>query len=702
MRFIQRYFFLFISAISSFQGVTVPVLTTVSTSAVIISAVTIAPSQQAEAQIVINPYTYETQPATPLYETLGDVAAIWDATGLAVNTSNTYGEVDASGNLGALGWKSIAPGPVGRDMLPVQSSGETSGLSLQTINGINVIDCNGFARLRNTSGSANFNFLHYNATFANLKWTIHMLFRPGFGADPGEFYGFIGNNGTTLTAKGASLYYDDRNTSTDGFRHSISRGVTSSAISTSVDNNIITPNTWQVLTVEFDGSIATASERAKARINGVAVPITVTSASTAVVTTPTYDLEIFASGNGVGISTGQISHCVIQSRVESTAVRDAFINSLLPWRDALAPTNNSRLHIYNTFQEDLTRYYLTTSLSKSPTTGAIAQIFSESNNHYADDNRRISMRKSTDNRITWGAKTTVLHPAGTLCTGDLGAGYTSNGRLHLFADVHTVSGTSFAAPHSVTYMYSDNDGTSWTTVDLTSLLPADGLAAFRMYGDVVENAGVLMFPFYKLTNEGNFTESANYLLKISVAADPSVLGNWSVKTIRAKAATYINETSMAVVGPTNLIAIARNEVTLEWNAFDSSDNGETWTDRGAITFGEAFTAAAPVRLAQFMHNGVSITACYYPDRSANRLLKVIYGKTSSILSNVLTGFVNSSKRIVVPDFLHYGTVLHYDNDFNAIGSYSREVTTFPAEESRLVTFFLPTDHETAMEAALGL
>lgn len=642
-------------------------------------------------------------PDAPDYDSLSNVEGIWDSTGLVSNTNNSYGQVDSSDNIGAAGWKSITPGPTGRDMLPVQSQGETAGLSLQTINGINVIDCNGFARLRNTGGSANFNFLHYNATFANLKWTIHMLVRPGFGTDPGEFYSIIGNNGASYGNKGTSLWYDDRNTSNNGFRHLISREVLASGISSSVDNNIITPNTWQVLTIEFDGSIATASERAKARINGVSVPITVTSESTAVVTTPTYDLEIFASGNGVGIMTGQISHCIIQSRVESTAVRDAFINSLLPWRDALSSENNLRMHIYNTFQEDLTRYYLTTVLAKSPTTGNVVQIFSESNNHYADDNRRVSMRKSTDLGISFGAKTTVLHPTGTLCTGDLGGGYSADGRLHLFVDVHTVSGTSFAAPHSITYMYSDDDGTSWTSIDLTSLLPADGLNAFRMYGDLIDNGGFLMFPFYKLTDEGNSTESANYLWKVSNAADPSVLGNWSVKTMRAKGTTYMNETSMAVVGQTNLIAITRNEATLEWNAFDSSDNGETWTDRGPIDFGETFTTAAPVRLAQFIHNGVPITACYYSDRaSAKRLLKVVYGKTASILSNVLTGFVTASKRIIVPDLLHYGTVVHYNNDLNAIGSYAREGNPFPSEANRLVTFFVPTDHEATLESALGI
>lgn len=639
--------------------------------------------------------TGESLPEAPDYASLSNVEGIWDSTGLVSNTNNDYGQVDSSDNIGAAGWKSIAPGPTGRDMLPIQSTGETAGLSIQTINGITVVDGNGYALLRNTAGKANWNFLHYNATFANLKWTIHMLIRPGFGADPGEFWGMIGNNAASSQQKGFSCYYDDRNTKSDALVHAIGKG-TAGAISTSSDNNIITPNTWQVLTLKFDGSL-TAANRFKALINGVAASLTVTSASTAVVTTPAFDLEIFASGNGVGIMTGQVSHYVIQSRIESAPIETAFINSLIEWKNALSADNNTRLHVYNTFQEDLTKYYLSTSLVQNPTDqDIILQIFADGTNHVGESTKQISMRKSTDRGLTWSAKTTVHSPVGTLFPQDMGAGYSANGRVHVITDVHDDGGSGAASPHTLVYLYSDDNGANWTTVDLTSTLPADSLVGFRCYTNIIENDGVLMFTIYKFTDEGTFTNSANYLYRSTDGG-----ANWSVVTIRASATDYINESTIIALSLTKLIVISRNEVSNEWTLFESVDNGLNWTSKGALNFGEGMGTPGPCRLKSFVHNSVPVTVCYYPDKS-NRLYKAIYAKTSDLVSNSITGWNTSTKVIIVPDFLHYGSVCHYNNDFNAIGSSAREPNPQTNTENKLITYYLPTAHEATMESALGI
>lgn len=637
----------------------------------------------------------EASPAVPDYASLSSVAAIYDSTGLVAGANNDYGQVDASGNIGAAGWKSIAPGPTGRDMLPIQSAGETAGLSIQTINGITVLDGNGYARLKNTGGSANFNFLHYNATFANLKWTIHMLVRPGFGADPGEFWGLIGNNATSPSQKGFSLHYDDRNTKSDALAHTLSKG-SAGAISTSSDNGIITPNTWQVITLKFDGSL-TAANRFKALVNGVAASLTVTSASTAVVTTPSFDLELFASGNGVGIMTGQMSHCVIQSTIDTSEVEAAFINDLIAWKSALSIENNTRLHVYNTFQEDLTKYYLSTTLAQNPTSqDVIVQLFVDGTSHTGDDAKQLSMRKSTDRGVTWSAKSTVYSPVGSLMVQDMGAGYSANGRLHAVVDVHTNSAGSFTSPHSLIYLYSDNDGTSWTTVDLTATLPSDSLAAFRVYTNIIENDGVLMFPMYKLTDEGDFTNSANYLYRSTDGG-----ANWSVITIRASAAAYINESTIIALSTTKLIVISRTEASGEWTLFESLDNGLNWTNEGAWNVGENFPTAGPCRLKNFVHNGVPVTVCYYPNKNG-RLYKAVYGKTSDLVTDSITGWNTTTKTIIVPDFLHYGSVCHYNNDLNAIGSSAREPNPQTDTENKLITYYLPTNHEATLESALGI
>lgn len=644
-------------------------------------------------------------PSSPGYAALGNVEAIYDSTGLVSNTNNSYGQVDSSNNISTAGWKSLAPGPTGRDMLVVNVRG-TGNMCIQTVGTVPVIDCNGFANLKNTGGSANFNFLHYNATFANLKWTVHMLVRPGFGSDPAEAYGFLGNNAGSPNNKGLYIFNDDRTNvpAVNRLAHGIAKG-SAGLISTSADNSILTPNTWVLLTIEFDGSLA-AGSRFRALVNNVAATLVVTSASTAVVTTPSFDLELFAIGNAVVPMTGQMSHCIIQSRVETTGVRDAFVATMMLWRTYLdahqANEVNDRMHIYNTFNEDGTRYYLSSYLRKNPVNGAIMQLFSESDGHLADNARKIGFRKSTDDGLTFGAKGTAVDPASTVCTSDFCAGYDSTGRLWVPTDQHTVSGSNFGAPHYLKVMYTDNDfATAGTEVDLTSLVPSDSLSTWRCHGKVIENNGFIMFNIYKVTDEGTTTNSANYLFKIALGANPATLGNWSVKTIRASAAAYINETDIEALSSTVLIAISRSDTTNEWNLFKSVDNGENWTDSGALTFGEALSLAGPARIAGFTHNGVACKVCYYPDRSG-RLLKAIYGTVADLISNPITGWKTASKVTIVPDLLHYGGVLHKDNDFYGIGSYCREPNPQTLTESKVVLFYTPTNHEATMETALAI
>lgn len=637
----------------------------------------------------------EALPEAPDYASLSNIEGIWDSTGLVANTTNSYGVVGATNQRLLTSWKSIAPGPTGRDFT---TAGTAGNISMTMVNGVPVIDNLGAGLLRHASGAATWNYRHYNATFANLKWTETFCLRAGFGSNPNAAYGVIGNNGGSQGAKGASFFFDDRVAvpASNRMTHQITKG-TAGFISTCTTDDVATFNEWGILTLVFDGSL-TAANRFKAYWNGVQVTLTVTSASTAVVTTPTYDLELFATGNGALPMNGQMSHVILQSGVASTEVRQAFEDSLIPWKNYLNRTDSTpwgdKYHIYDDLAET-GNYYLSTSLCQNPTNlDTIVMIFADGTAHTGDSTKKLSIRKSTDRGKTFATKTDVYDPLSTLQVQDMGAGYSANGRLHVIVDVHTNNAGTIDDPHSLIYLYSDDDGTSWTTVDLTSLLPSDSLATFRVYTNIIENNGVLMFPMYKQADEGVTTSSANYLFRSTDGG-----ANWSVITIRASGGTYINEPTIIALNSTKLIVIARNEATKEYTLFESNDNGLTWSTVGDLSFGEAFGTAGPARLNKFTENGTEYVVCYYPDRQ-NKLLKAIYAKTSDLITSS-SDFDTATKTTLVSDHFHYGSVCHPWGDRSAIGSYANEPTTVTLTENNLTTFYVPTYHIDGVITTLG-
>lgn len=646
-------------------------------------------------------------PVAPLYATLGNVVAIYDSTGLVSNTNNTYGQVDSSNNIGAAGLKSITPGPLGVDIFPVNIRG-TGNLSIQMIGGIPVINNNGYASLRNTGGSANWNPFHYNATFANLKWTSTILCRPGFGPDPGEPYGIFGNNGHSGGNKGISLLYDDREgiSVSNRLSHTISKG-SAGFISTSSDNAKIIPNVWQILQLKFDGSL-TAANRMKAWIDGVPVAITVTSSSTVVVTTPTYDFELMAVGNGAFVMPGQMSHSVFQTRLELDAVNDPFIATLIPWKTFfnahMVNEVNDRLRVYNTLHDDLTKYYLGTGMVQIPTAlDTIVQIYTQGATHLVEATKKLCARRSTDRAATWAVLSDIADPTGNQEVQDCNVVVASTGRISALWDEHTAGAANFA-PFFIKHGYSDNNGTSFTITDLTSLVPVDGNTGAVTAGAGVANGGFIMHTVLTFVayDPPVVTSSAIYLLKIAEGADPAVLGNWTVITVKAYAvSTWLSEPGMISLGGNNLYMICRDETTKEFNVFTSSDNGVNWTDRGALTFSETLVLAGNARLARFLHNGVDVTVCYYPDRT-NRLLKAIYAVTSDLAVNPITAWKTASKTTIFPDLLQTGSFLHPYNDIRGLGCSAREPNPQTLTEDKLITYWIPTNQEATIESALGI
>lgn len=257
--------------------------------------------------------------ATEGYSTLSNVELILDWSGLAQNTTNSYGQVDASGNIVSV--KSVAPAPTGRDFT-VAGTGVTL-----TAEGIAF---NGSGNLSNATKSL-WKFLHYHASgITAVRHTTHFVVKLGNVADPNAVYGLMGNNGTSNTKIGDSLYWDDR-TSTPANNKiaaicTSGGGANSSNMYRTLDNTAMPPNQYAVLTRVVDGSGGTAN--VQFYLNGNLMSVTAEHPDVMSSADSTHLLDIGAVGNNALRLVGTIKRVILQSTVETATVRNNFINWL--------------------------------------------------------------------------------------------------------------------------------------------------------------------------------------------------------------------------------------------------------------------------------------------------------------------------------------------------------------------------------------
>jgi hypothetical protein len=346
-------------------------------------------------------------------------------------------------------------------------------------------------------------------------------------------------------------------------------------------------------------------------------------------------------------------------------------------------------------------YYLSTCLDQSPLDeNILLQVFTRwsSAGHKFSENSTIGFRKSTDKGLTWGTPGTAYNPAGNLGIIDMGGGFGPNNKWHGFADQHLGdgSGNNISTTPTLIYFTTSDYGDNWTITDISSILPGDDKTVMRTYGNLIANNGVLMSSMYM--TKSDFTSTSIYLIRSTDDGATRSLVNVYTGT------TYINEGTMINLGDDELLLIARNESTKEWNQFRSSDNGLTWTNQGNLSLGESFSAASPGKLVKFLIEDTPVIAFYYPNRGSNpRLLKVVYAKASDIIASGIAGWNLSTKTIInnSSTYWHYGDVCHYNNNFNAIGSYAKEGGTAFVANS-LLTFHMPSTHYLTVKTALGI
>lgn len=613
----------------------------------------------------------------PNYALLANIKLILDAQGLVTNTTNSYGTLNASNQL--TNFKSLTPGPTGEDF-------PNNGTAPDFYN--KVIYGNGDGRLRHAT-AAYFDFMSFKSPASAMQSTIHAVCL--FEDVHNGVYGLMGNNGTSGGSKGIAIYFANSSANPAGLRSMIAKGALPLIIDVT-QANAVPKHVLKVLTIVTDLSLS-AADRQKFYINGVQQTFAVTSTSTAVVTTPTYAMEIFGGGNGTVPAVAALSHLII---TENAAVNTPFIDTLIPHtlRQVKYTVDRTKTYALTSFLDE-NSYYLNVAVEKNPVTGKFLVVFGNwtSAGHTWSEDNFIAFRSSND-LLTFATKATAFSPAGTKGAIDMGFFYDSDGVGHGFTNIMDGSGTTSTPGTSELWYFSTvDDGANWTNEQITNI-PSDGMTFTAAYGNGYTHNGWNYFTVYRQTNDAS--SSINYILKWELGADISTIEWIAIRS----GSTYINEGTIAPTGETSHVFVGRNEVTFEWSQIETSDNWVTPTSPVDLTFEDSATFAGPARITQLEIEGVPCLACYYGLRDV-AILKVIYAKKSDFASLHEAAWISGTKITIVDDTqtIHYGGVCQYNGNMNGFAVYTREEADVT---SNLISFPIPTTSYTTIRTALGI
>jgi len=235
------------------------------------------------------------------------IQGVYATKGLVDNTSNVYGTV-ASGSINVL--KSLAPGPLGRDLIP-------NGIAPTLSGGKAVMIGTGSFQSPNKT---DFKFLSYNVVPNNLKWTI--IFGGNI-TDNATTNAILGDHGFSASNDGMSLNFG----LTAGARQaSIFITGTGGVVNDATFAAVLTTGIEQLHVAQFDYSLGTGS-RSK-WFKGV-TPFTTVSAGAAVPRNNTSDDEMNFGDAGTFQAFDQVgtqSLWVILDNTETDAVRNKFMS----------------------------------------------------------------------------------------------------------------------------------------------------------------------------------------------------------------------------------------------------------------------------------------------------------------------------------------------------------------------------------------
>lgn len=356
-----------------------------------------------------------------------------------------------------------------------------------------------------------------------------------------------------------------------------------------------------------------------------------------------------------------------------------FFNSL----GARAPFDDTiQFSLDHTIDNDPDYHFLGNYL-QNPVNKKCLHIHTANSGHLWDAEKKVSARLSTNEFATVPTLFDVYDPTdGTFGVAEVGAGYSNNGRLHLFFYVRDASDIT-TATNEIRYAYSDDDGATISAP--TSLtLPVDSLFGGWTTGKMIENNGVLLKNFYTQNTGGAL--SANYLLRSTDGGS-----NWSNITIRSSGATYINEADIIAISTTELICLIRNEASGGHNQYYSNDNGLTWASQGNIQWGETWTWKKPCKLKSFRINNQLVVAAYHflEVGAGTSKVFVVYAKASDLVSGTSGWNLNTKLTLFNPTLQDggYGSAIHFDNTLRAKGIHFEDPDLFSTDT---IYFTCPT------------
>lgn len=334
------------------------------------------------------------------------------------------------------------------------------------------------------------------------------------------------------------------------------------------------------------------------------------------------------------------------------------------------------------------------TMIKNPTNNLLIDIYRLATDHPGGTtDGRIVYRKSTDFGQSWGTETLLFDISPTKSVGNFSAGCDSNGRIHLLVQ--------YSNSNDFDYYYSDNDFSTLSSA--TAITHADvSLGVYvSTLCEIIQVGSTLYAPVYAATDNGNITESANYVLK-----SIDFGSNWTWTVVRAKSTTWINESTMVHLGGNDFLYVSRVDNTIDFKMYYSSDGANTFSDKGNTDFSGTLDATHPPLLKTFNVKNQKVVALYFFARSSEKWYS-IYAKASDIVSLQNWTAFNTNTLTLLEDYsagpysvrTGYPTIQHPYNDLRGVFTYAGEVSI---SEAAKVIGILPTNIYSTLESELGL
>jgi hypothetical protein len=310
--------------------------------------------------------------------------------------------------------------------------------------------------------------------------------------------------------------------------------------------------------------------------------------------------------------------------------------------------------------------------------GTIVTVYSEGDNHVLD-NGVVKMKKSTDNGRTWATTTIINNTPGVSIPAMGAGGVTHTGRLVLF--YVRFFGSTF---QSLNIIYSDDEGATFSSPVTIPVTPY--VSNILPYGPLVKiGSDSLLLSFY-----GQNGDTSG--VKVIKSGDDGVTWGSPITVVEDTIHSY-TESSFAYLGGNTIIGLSRNEVNPggRYRQSLSTDNGNTWSFQGHVTWGIDGT---PAWLRTYTGvNGRKVAVAYYRSGTlGNYEIRYIHGYAKDLIVDSSGWDLNSEKTIAVDvNGSGYANVVHpYENPYG-FGWYYDEIV--PQADATMKFFVVPINTE---------